>query len=34
MSTLHWFVSQEDKGHVMGGALTMKWEGRGPLQVF
>ena len=33
MSILHRFVSQEDKGHVMGGALSMKWEGRGPLLV-
>ena len=21
----------EDKGHLCGGALSMKWEGRGPL---
>ena len=25
--------SKEDKGHVLGGALSMKWEGRGPLLV-
>ena len=24
---------QADKGHVLGGALSMKWEGRGPLLV-
>ena len=25
-------IYKEDKHHVLGGGLSMKWEGRGPLQ--
>ena len=33
MPIFYGFAFKEDRGHVMGGALSMKWEGRGPLQL-